>query len=242
MVVSSASEPQPFGPVPGTWRLQFSDDFDTLEATRWTTGWFGAGVTRGVDPDGPDCFDSDNATVASGLLHLELQRRDIFCNGATRPYAGSLVSSMGKYEFTYGYVEARAWIPSDQKGAMANWPALWTNGYDWPADGELDYREILGGRLGLTTHYPGANSWSAVDGGAGTTAWIPGDWSGWHTFGVEWRPGAVDFYVDGVKRATRDAPFSGPHGLLMNNTSNPKGEFVAGATMQVDYIRVWQRP
>lgn len=52
--------------------------------------------------------------------------------------------SDGRYNFTYGFVEARMWLPPGT-GTPENWAAFWVNGKVWPEDGEIDIMETLGG-------------------------------------------------------------------------------------------------
>ena len=59
----------------------------------------------------------------------------------------------GGFQFTYGVVEALVYIPPSASSAIANWPAVWTDGQDWPADGEDDILEGLGGSACFHFHY-----------------------------------------------------------------------------------------
>jgi beta-glucanase (GH16 family) len=62
---------------------------------------------------------------------------------------------------------------------------------------------------------------------------------GWHTFGVDWQPGRLDYYYNGVRvgRVTRDVPRT-PHYLIVNLATS--GEVIE-ETLLVDYVRVWRR-
>ena len=77
-----------------------------------------------------------------------------------------------------------------------------------------------------------------------------------HTFAVEWEPNVVRFYVDGLLYKTRtpaDLPpgttwvFNHPFFIILNVAvgggfpGNPDATTVFPQTMQVDYVRVYQR-
>ncbi|HCU94302.1 MAG TPA: hypothetical protein DHU96_16925 [Actinobacteria bacterium] len=47
-----------------------------------------------------------------------------------------MINSNGKFQFTYGFMEARIWLPG--RGRIINWPAFWADGQNWPQDGEID--------------------------------------------------------------------------------------------------------
>jgi len=64
-----------------------------------------------------------------------------------------MVNSNGKFNYTYGYLEARVWLSGT--GAISNWPAVWTDGQSWPADGELDVMEGLSASLLALPRPPG---------------------------------------------------------------------------------------
>ena len=78
----------------------------------------------------------------------------------------------------YGRIEFRAYIPAARDGQIAAWPALWTDGQDWPADGEAD----IAGRPGRRRRRFTSTRRPAVPG-----IDVPGNFTGWHTFGMWWR-------------------------------------------------------
>ena len=44
------------------------------------------------------------------MLSLSLIQKSETC-GDNEPYAAGLVSTAGKFSFTYGFIEARVWLP-----------------------------------------------------------------------------------------------------------------------------------
>jgi beta-glucanase (GH16 family) len=219
----------------GNWRLVFRDEFNgsTLDTSKWTSGWFGTGISGPVNSSETACYDSSQVSVAGdGSLHLPLISKSVTCGGKTRPYTGALVSSNGKFQYAYGYFEVRAYLPAASSGVIANWPATWSDGQSWPTDGENDTMEGLSGQACYHFHSP--------SGGPGACA--NGNYTGWHVFGSDWEAGSVTYYYDGVKigQITTGITTS-PQYLILNYSQGAYGgPTIVPAEVLVDYVRVWQ--
>ncbi len=219
--------------VGGAWQLDFSDDFDrpALDA-RWSTGWFGAGVTQPVNASEDQCYAPSQVRLpGDGTLTLALRKQSTWCGGRQRSHVSGLVSTFGAYTFRYGAVESRVLLPSDSNDRLVNWPAFWTNGEHWPGDGENDVMEVIDGRLGAHYH----------SGSGEAHRWVDGARGGWHTFTSVWEPGRVTYYYDGLEIGTVGGPVSGaPHYLVLDLAAARTGQTVP-ADLKVDYVRVWRR-
>jgi beta-glucanase (GH16 family) len=204
-----------------------------VDPTKWNRGWWGEGVTGPVNGAETACYDSANATESGGYLHLWLEAVPSTCQTYAMDNTGAHINSNGKFEFAYGAVEFRAYVPA-AGSQVANWPALWHNGHDWPVTGENDVFEGLDGAACYHFH-----SSTTEDGGCAA-----GTWTGWHTFGSEWSPGEVRYYYDGELVGTLSEGITGdPHYLILQNTAGEwGGDTVTPADFRVDYVRVWQRP
>lgn len=227
--------PLPTGDPPGPWHLRFDDEFNgrSLNTTDWSTGWLGQGITPPVNPGDLNCYDPAKVSVSDGALHLGLARQPESCGGTTRPYASGMVNSDGKFEFTYGFMEARIWLPG-RGSRITNWPAFWADGHNWPADGEIDVLEGLGGQACWHFVYSGGNP-----GGCVRETFT----NGWHTFGANWEPRSITYYYDGrVVGTVKSGITSAPMYLIINYAiAHEFGIPVqASATMRVDYVRMWQ--
>ena len=234
---SGSASPAGSGPLgmSGSWHSVFDDEFNgtSLDTSTWTPNWLGcAGCTTGpVSSSESEAYAPSQVSVGGGSLHLQAVSEPTTVNGTTYPYRSGMVQTDGKAQFTYGAFEARIYLPPSSKG-IANWPAFWTDGQSWPADGEMDVMEGLSGSACFHFHSP--------SGGPGGCA--SGDFTGWHTYGADWEPGSVTYYYDGeeVGRITTGVT-SAPQYLILNNAvGGSGGQSVAPADMQVDYVRVWQ--
>ncbi len=229
---------------PGDWTLEFDDEFNgtSLDTAKWSTGWFGSGITAPVSSWEDDCYDPAQVSEGGGALSLTLIRKTEYCGTADRLYATGLVSTMGKFSFTYGFIEARVWLPGapGDPGYVANWPGVWADGQNWPEDGEIDIFEGINGQVCSYFH---DEENSSVGLGAGSkTGCSNGIFTGgWHTFAVNWEPGIITYYYDGADIGTvTSGVTSAPMFLVLDYDAERPVR--APDTMKVDYVRIWQHP
>ncbi|MCG6500424.1 family 16 glycosylhydrolase, partial [Kitasatospora sp. A2-31] len=204
----------------------------SLDGSKWNPNWFGCATCTTPPVNGAEsaAYAPSQISESGGSLHLKAEQKPATVNGKNYAYTSGLVNTNGKAQFTYGAFEARIYLPASGS-QVANWPAFWTDGQNWPADGELDVMEGLSGQACYHFHSP--------SGGPGGCA--PGNYSGWHTFGADWQPGSVTYYYDGVKVGQITSGItSAPMYLILNNAVYASGPTVTPADMQVDYVRVWQ--
>lgn len=179
-------------------------------------------------------------------------------------------ATKGLFNMTYGYVEARMSLPAT-KGA---WPAFWmlpqsTDIYGgWPVSGEIDIMETCGafadgsnGKTCSTLHWGCPEH---VYRGSGYTD-LSSDYTNFHTYAVDWKPGKITFYYDGAAIYTSenwtsgfagasdalsfDAPFDQPFYMLLNLAVDSgqfggeanKAGFEGNINMYVDYVRAYQK-
>jgi beta-glucanase (GH16 family) len=172
----------------------------------------------------------------------------------------------------YGRVEARLKLPESQ----GMWPAFWMLGnniatINWPACGELDIMEHIDGNK--PPDYAGGPvagyDWIAgsVHGGPSGSAEINGSQqyhaatfsaADWHTYGMKWSKGLVEFYVDDPANvyatfkstdsqwSNNSWPFdAGPQFIILNLAvggswpGNVDSTTVLPSEMLVDYVRVY---
>jgi beta-glucanase (GH16 family) len=248
-------EPQPLG-ADGTWSLVFSDEFEgtSLDLTKWHPNWFGSddtAISRPIHDSEAGCYDPAQVFVGNGRLYFLAVTADqpecIKKDGTRADYKSGMIMSNGRYQFTYGFIEARISLPPGA-GTPQNWPAFWINGQNWPEDGEIDIMESLGGGVSTrwTYHYD-------ADPGPGEDhrEYSPGgnmiEESGWHVFGAYWQPHRITFYYDGVMvgRVTSNDLQGGaliassPHYIILNLALNGDYPIDVPSVMAVDYVRHW---
>ncbi|MEU4498691.1 glycoside hydrolase family 16 protein [Streptomyces sp. NPDC023998] len=235
---TSTTGAAPIG-IPGTWRQVFGDEFNgtSLDGSKWNPNWLGCPTctTKPVNSAELAAYAPSQVSVSGGSLHLKAEKQATTASdGKTYAYRSGLVESNGKAQFTYGAFEARIYTPAASPGVIANWPAFWTDGQNWPEDGEMDVMEGLGG--GKACYH-----FHSPSGGPGGCA--PGDFTGWHTYGAEWKSGVVTYYYDGkqVGQITTGITSSPMYVILNNGVSTEHGgPTVTPADMMTDYVRVWQ--
>ena len=110
-----AVDPEPL--LPGTWTLQFQDEFDgtTVNGAKWRLGSHHSGVagSGGISPE--------NITVADGVLKLKAEQRAVTYSGTSYSYATGEVSTFFNHAQKHGYLEARLKYPA----VTGLWPAFW---------------------------------------------------------------------------------------------------------------------
>ena len=188
---------------------------------------------------------TQNAVVSNGTLKINLIKEAY--QGYN--YTSARLLSKGKYSMKYGKVEIRAKIPS----GGGTWPALWMLGDNidsvgWPACGEIDIMEHVGNQLNKiygTLHYPGRSGGNAD----GASVMISNATTEFHIYSMEWNASTIKIYVDNQLFFTYNnnpnSPFNQNFFFIMNvamggNFGGTIDPNVTNATMEVDYIRVYQ--
>jgi beta-glucanase (GH16 family) len=198
---------------------------------------------------------SPNAYVGTdGYLHIVAQRP----TPGVAVYTSARLKTQGLFSFQYGRVEARMMLPESQ----GMWPAFWLLGDNivtssWPACGELDVMEHIDGSNPQNEGYDwvqGSIHGTSLNGGI---QYHPTGFSatGWHTYGMIWTKGQIQYYVDSPSNiyatftpATQTGtwPFdTGPEFILLNLAvggtwpGSPDSTTVFPSQMLVDYVRIY---
>ena len=255
-----SSGPEPSPAVRPAWTLVWSDEFDgeagaPADRTRWVADTGGQGWgNRERQYYTPG---AQNAAL-DGAGHLVITARVDSSHqcwyGACR-YSSARLLTKGRFETTYGRIEARIRIPRGQ----GLWPAFWLLGADidkvgWPASGEIDVMENIGREPAVvhgTLHGPGYSGDKGITSSDSLTSAAFAD--DFHLFAVEWTPDEIRWLVDGqeYRRATpTDLPtgsrwvFDHPFFLLLNVAvggawpGDPDASTTFPQRMIVDYVRV----
>lgn len=186
-----------------------------------------------------------NAVVSNGTLKITALKENYGGNA----YTSARLLTKDKFSFKYGKIEVRAKLP----GVAGNWPAIWMLGANitsvgWPASGEMDIMEQKGSipdKIFGTLHYPGHFGGNG-DGSSTTITNATGDF---HRYAEEWTPSTIKFMVDDVVFYTFNNKISTPFNLnffiILNlavggNFGGAVDPNFSTATMEVDYVRVYQ--
>lgn len=195
-----------------------------------------------------------------GYLHVIAE------NASSGVYTSGRLKSEGLFSFQYGRIEARMLLPESQ----GMWPAFWLLGnniatINWPACGEADVMEHIDGN---DTPFGGPGNGSApgydwtqssIHGTSlnGGTPYTTTGFSAaaWHTYGMIWTKGQIQYYVDDPANiyetftpSTQSGtwPFDqGPQFIILNLAvggdwpGSPNGSSVFPSDMQVDYVRIY---
>jgi len=170
--------------------------FTDADNAKWTPNWLGA-PTQITSPPNPsyelEAFDPARVAYTAEGLQISIRADPIEIKGTTYPYRSGAITGYQKQAYVYGYFSARIYVPC-ASGKIVNWPAFWLvgNPYQWPATGEIDVFEGLGGAAWWNFHYQDGSGRPASYGGRAA-----GTYCGWHDFAVDWRASAIRWYYDG---------------------------------------------
>ena len=205
---------------------------------------------------------TDNSFVDnSGNLNIVAIKEPWTDQGLTKQYTSARLNS--KFAFTYGRVDVRAKLPSDN----GTWPAIWTLGKNiyepgtfwhssygttsWPGCGEID---IMEHGLGALNHVSSALHTPSSSGATVNTSGVNVSDvnANYHIYSMNWSPNQITFLVDGVGFYTYNPsdkndstwPFYEDQFILLNlamgGYSGSIDSNFTQASMIVDYVRVYQ--
>ena len=282
----SAGSPYPptdsenWNPEP-VWRDEF--DGNSLDGTKWTAlngGW------KDENQQVRNCYtrSDENINVSGGSLNLiGLYKPGATCTGGntkTGNFTSGFVQTKNKAYFKYGYIEARIKMPKNK----STWPGFWMSpnnspyGPGWPDWGEIDIVEAKGSNRQFAAsdaHWRDKNTPTGQTGShRNRQGVIPpskfgtNDTTEWHTYGVKWTEGKLEYFIDGELHHTitefknsnstgsPNGPFDQDFFLRLNlaiggnyidspwNDPNNSVGATNGegfpATMSIDYVRVYE--
>ena len=257
-------------PGPAGWSLVWSDEFNDPAGTspdpaRWEFE-IGDGAINGIPGWGNSELQyytdstANAATDGAGNLHISTLEADgsLGCYYGPCEYTSARMLSRNRAEFAYGRIESRMLLPDGEAGL---WPAFWSLGTDinqvgWPQTGEIDFMEYvsrLPNEIFGTIHGPGYSGGQSFG-----SPWDFGEPASneFHTFAIEWQPGLIEWYVDGILYhsatpadvAPNQWVFDDPIFMLLNQAvgGNFGGavseDLVFPQALVIDYVRVFQGP
>ncbi len=260
---------------PVEYELVFEDQFDSGTRPSSATWNFETGYGPFDDGWGNNEWQlytgsTENVRLEDGNLVISVQCPEPPCLSRDGSITSARITTLGKFEFRYGRVEARI-KPPVGRGA---WPAFWALGANfpeigWPRSGEIDFMEVHTVLSNdRTTHFTlhwcderrqAPEPCSFPEGWVYNTQFRTGATSlgdAFHIFEAEWDEtgivGKIDgvvYYTKAINPATMEE-FQRDFFLILNvamggtlgsNNQPPTGAETYPQTMLVDYVRVYRR-
>ncbi|MFY0592174.1 glycoside hydrolase family 16 protein [Roseivirga sp.] len=232
--------------------LVWSDEFESssLNLSDWTYE-IGTG-SNGWGNNELQYYTNSNTSMQDG--HLVITAKEQSLNGSN--YTSSRIVTMNKQDFRYGRIDIRAALPEGQ----GIWPALWMLGSNfntvgWPASGEIDIMEMIGGSgrestVHGTVHWE--NDGQRAQFGGETTLSSGTFHDQFHVFSIEWDASQIRWLVNDQQYHVIDttpaqlSEFRNSFFFIFNLAvggnwpGSPNSSTTFPQYLIVDYVRVFQ--
>ena len=233
------------------YTLVWNDEFDGSSLSNDWIYELGNG-TWGWGNNELEYYRQENTLVENGILTITA-KEELF---GGYNYTSSRIKTQGNRSFKYGRIDIRAALPYGQ----GIWPALWMLGDNissvgWPACGEIDIMELIGGSGTNDRTVHGTLHWDqnghANYGGSSTLS--SGKYADeWHVFSIIWDANQIRFLRDDIQYHAMN--ISGPEltefhqnfffifnvAVGGNWPGSPDNSTEFPQQMYVDYVRVFQ--
>jgi beta-glucanase (GH16 family) len=242
----------------GFWRCTFDDEFNSTSLD--TTKWVPQTAFVSGDPAAMyACYQNDpsNISESAGALHLTVQQSatPVWCPGSLTPanYSAGMVSTYHLWSQQYGRFEVRMRVAAASSPGLNEdfwmWPDDRYTTVNWPASGEMDVSQQFSNDPNDTIPYL---HYTATDNGGPILGTNEGDCAAprgtWNTYDLVWTASSITISVNGTTclvNTSGDPAFQKPYVInLTEALGNAFDEATAStplpATMDVDYVRVWQ--
>ncbi|QWP78560.1 glycoside hydrolase family 16 protein [Lysobacter sp. K5869] len=229
------------------WVYTFGDEFNgsAVDWNKWADNSSAESDNGHGNPGNQqlEWNQAANCSISGGALQMLAKReRVVSPSGRTYNWTSCLLSSHKRYNFRFGFIEARMKLPA----ASGFWPAFWTfqapGAQQWNETDVFEYYSDNKRRLYLNQY--------VIQNGAENLDAYPLDIdfdpsAGWHVYGADIAPDATRFYIDGrLVRTTRNVSQI-ETSILVDHfvySQIPPAATTQSAVAAVDYIRAWKRP
>ena len=187
--------------------------------------------------------------MRSGALQFTARREDVAALGRRFAFTSGMASTADPdhtlYAFRYGYIETRARVPA----GVGFWSAFWLLPESRSALPEVDVFEIVGYQPDVVLEF--THWFAGGDRKFGNAVPLPAVANGWHVYGLDWESSGLTWYVDGrkvwnmsVAAAIPQQPMTIVADLAIGGplATTPRSTTAFPASMQLDYVKVWQHP
>ena len=232
----------PFGDA-GSWHSIFDEEFDgsSLNQSVWNADWLDPNLSGPMNTEEMECYSPTQAVVANGELDLNMIAAPqtncplAFNQGTVNePYLSAMVQTRNKFDFTYGFLEARVWLPG-YSGAASTGPASGCSATTPPTTVRSTSSKASPATAASTSTTPAAPQAAKAAAAASTpAAGTPSASTG--------NPAPSPGTTTASHRQVTDGITSTPMYIIANLSADRTygGPLQAPASLRVDYIRVWQ--
>lgn len=242
--------------APDGYKMVWHDEFDgDALSNDWTyevqnSGWVNNELQnyRKSEIDGKKTVET-----IDGILNI-----NCFKGADGKVYSGRIKAKESQ-GWQYGYIEARIKLPKGK----GTWPAFWMmpckvdwEKEGWPKCGEIDIMEEVGANPNYVSSSLHAEGHVHTLGNQITHEMLcKGAEDDFHVYSIEWSKEEIKTYVDGKLQLSyasdgtvKNYPYDKPYYIILNlawggDWGGYKGidESALPTTMQVDYVRVFQK-
>ncbi len=252
LLVSCAQEDPP---IYEAGSLKFEDEFNgsSLNSSKWSHQT-GTGSQYGLWGWGNgelQYYRSENTTVSDGTAKITVKSESF----EGKEYTSSRFTTLNKFSFRYGKVQARI----KTVDGKSLWPAFWLLpvGGNWPCDGEIDIME-QGGHVGGINETTGAAHLGECGGASTYETFDLKNPAGvsyandFHIYEIQWSKDKIAWYVDDKKvfQVTPESypgktwPFNSSDWYILLNLavdkSGPNSNTQFPSQMEIDWVRVYE--
>lgn len=234
------------------WQQTFADEFNgsSLDTAVWKYADYW-GLETSISAGDCQCYKPNNISFGDGALTIQARKEfPPGCNPdpGTLEYTSGEISTGFTFSQQYGYFEIRAWMP-EGKGIFPQFELQVPGGAFPPRPPEIVIAEMYGQDPDTVQQ-----GYSTVDGFGNVFNYEhefagPDFSEGFHTYGIDWQPGSLTWYVDGretLRYIGSDVPMSALYPIIKmavgsNEVGSPDASTVFPADLKIDYFRAYQR-
>lgn len=240
------------------WQCTFDDEFNgnRLDTTKWLPQTsFVTGDSAGMYA----CYQNspNNISVSSGALHLTMRKESqpIWCPDGLAPsyYSAGMVSTYHLFSQEYGRFEVRMRAQATNISGLNEdfwmWPDDRYSTINWPSSGEMDVNQQFSVYPGYSVpylHYTSNDNGGPIAGV--NMQYCPAQRGVWNTYDLVWTATSITISINGTTclvNTSGDPAFQKRYLIDLTEAMGSGFDEASAATplpatMDVDYVRVWQ--
>jgi beta-glucanase (GH16 family) len=238
--------PTPTGPAAEDLQLTFREECDgqSIDPKKWNTTFVApnrSDTFRRYDWSGSWVLD-ENVGIANGYCSLKLTNVAV----GDALFGAATLDSTNKFEQKYGYFETRVKV---MRGKGLSTSIALASATAWPP--QVNFVDVVGGEIKTARFVAWYKDPALAETQVATADTATTDLAAdFHTYGVDWTPTNLTFYVDGKAKASLPKPaafLTGPMRLqfvvhaAIKTGDQPDATTMFPATLMIDWVRAYQR-